>query len=247
MRKLLVLACTLAFVASIGASVSAQLGRMELITALELGLVRAEFRGNGDTSVIGRLWAAPNGPQEVTIEPGTQFWAQLGGLGNQPFGGGLGNNPLGGGGGFGQLGGGRRQGMGALGQNPVNLGGDRFADVRIPTACTNIGLPAPTRQDIMVAVRCPDPRVARIAALYGQPDVHPAAVQIAIWAVADDPPAKPIDQYLRMTAKQAKRADPDSTVTAEALLRQASDLLRKADVDPGLFSLFQRAAVELVP
>jgi hypothetical protein len=96
-------------------------------------------------------------------------------------------------------------------------------------------------------VRCPDPRVARIAALYGQPDVQPAAVQVAIWAVADDPPAKPIDQYLRTIAKQARKADANTTVTVEALLLQAAELLRKADVDPGPFSLFQRAAVELVP
>ena len=231
------IACVLACVGLLAPTVGAQLGSMDLLTALELGVVRAEFRGNGDSSVVGRLWGVPNGPNGVTIEPGTQFWAQLGGGGGGALGrgGGLGQP---GGGAFGQLGGGR-QGMGALGQNPINLGGDRYVDVRIPTACTNIGLPAPTRRDVMVAARCPDPRVARVASLYGQPDVHPAAVQVAIWAIANDPPAKPINQFLQKVARQAIKADPQATLTADALLLQASDLLRRADVDPGLFTVFR--------
>jgi len=231
------IACVLVCVGLLAPTVGAQLGSMDLITALELGLVRAEFRGNGDSSVVGRLWGLPNGPKEVTIEPGTQFWAQLGAGGGGIFGrgGGLGQ----GGGGFGQLGGGRRQGMGALGQNPVGLGGDRFADVRIPTACTNIGLPAPTRNDVMVAVRCPDPRIARVASLYGQPGVQPAAVQVAVWAITDNPPVKPISQFLQRAARQAQKADATTAVTAEGLLQQAADLLRRADVEPGLFTVFR--------
>jgi len=238
------IACVLVCVGLLAPTVGAQLGSMDLITALELGLVRAEFRGNGDSSVVGRLWGVPNGPSEITIEPGTQFWAQLGAGGGGAFGRGGGLGQLGGGlgqlggGGFGQLGGGR-QGMGALGQNPVGLGGGRFADVRIPTACTNIGLPAPTRNDVMVAVRCPDPRIARVASLYGQPGVQPAAVQVAVWAITDNPPVKPISQFLQRAARQAQKADAATAVTPEALLQQAADLLRRADVEPGLFTVFR--------
>jgi len=233
------IACVLVCLGLLAPTVGAQLGGMDLITALELGLVKAEFRGNGDSSVVGRIWGTPNGPTELTLEPGTQFWAQLGaGGGGFGRGGGLGQPT---GGAFGQLGGGGggRQGMGALGQNPINLGGDRFVDVRIPTACTNIGLPAPTRNDVMVAVRCPDPRIARVASLYGQPDVHPAAVQVAVWAITDNPPAKPISQFLQRAARQLQKADATTALSADGLLQQAADLLRRADVDPSLFTVFR--------
>jgi len=230
------IACLLTCVGLLASMAGAQLGSMDLLTAMELGLARAEFRGNGDSSVVGRIWSAPDGPSEVTLAPGTQFWAQLGGgLGfGQPGGGrGLGQP----GGGFNQLGGGR-QGMGLLGDNRIGLGGDRYAEVVLPTACTNIGLPAPTRRDVMVAVRCPDPRVARVASLYGQPGVYPAAVQVAVWAVANDPPAKPVNQYVQKAVRLALKADPASTLTADAILQQAAELLRRADVDPGLFTVF---------
>jgi hypothetical protein len=245
-------ACVLVCLGLLAPMVVAQQRSMDLLTALELGLVKAEFRGNGDSSVVGRLWGVPGGPDEITIAPGTQFWAQLAAGGGGAFGRGGGFGQIGGGGfgrgggfgqpgggGFGQFGGGGRQGMGALGDNRFGLGGDRFADVRIPTACTNIGLPAPTRNDVMIAARCPDPRVARVAALYGQPGVQPGAVQVAIWAITDNPPLKPITQYLQRSARQLQKADAVTAVTAEGLLQHAADLLRRADVDPGLFTLFR--------
>ena len=232
-------ACVLTCAGLLASAAGAQLGSMDLLTAMELDLVRAEFRGNGESSVVGRIWGAPKGPAEVTLEPGTQFWAQLGdGLGLGQGGGNRLFGQPGAGGGLNQLGGGR-QGMGLLGDNRIDLGGDRYAEVVLPTACTNIGLPAPTRRDAMVAVRCPDPRVARVASLYGQPDVHPAAVQVAVWAVANDPPAKPISQYLQKAVKLSLKADPESTVTAGSLLEQAAQLLRRADVDPGLYRVFE--------
>ncbi len=231
-------ACVLTCAGLLASAAGAQLGSMDLLTAMDLGVVRAEFRGNGESSVVGRIWSAPEGPSEVTLAPGTQFWAQLGG--EPGLGQGRGNRLFNqsGGGGLNQLGGGR-QGMGLLGEHRLDLGGDRYAEAVLPTACTNIGLPAPTRRDVMVAVRCPDPRVARVASLYGQPGVHPAAVQVAVWAVTDDPPAKPIAQYLQKRAKLSLKADRESTVTAETLLQQAAELLRSADVDPALFHIFQ--------
>jgi hypothetical protein len=189
----------------------AQLGRMDLLTALDLDLLRAEFRGNGESSVVGQLWRAPNGPQQVTVDPGTQFWAQLGG----------------------------RQGMGTLGQNTIDFGSGRMAQVSIPTACTNIGLPAPTRRDIMVPSPCPDPRVARIASMAGTKGVAPAAAQVAIWAVANDPPRRPIESYLKKVVKALKKADSDAEVTADSILTEAATLLRRAEVSPEAFQLFK--------
>lgn len=189
----------------------AQLGRVDLLTALDLDLVRAEFRGNGDSSVVGQLWRAPTGPQQVTVDPGTQFWAQLGG----------------------------RQGMGALGQTQIDFGSGRYAQARIPTACTNIGLPAPTRRDIMIPSPCPDPRVARIASMAGSKEVKLAAVQVAIWAVANDPDPRPIQSYLKKVVKATKKADPETKVTAESILSEAATLLRRAEVAPEAFRLFE--------
>jgi hypothetical protein len=189
----------------------AQLGRVDLLTALDLDLVRAEFRGNGESSVLGQLWRAPNGPQQVTVDPGTQFWAQLGG----------------------------RQGMGTLGQTTIDFGTGRYAQVNIPTACTNIGLPAPTRRDIMIPSPCPDPRVARIASMAGAKEVNLAAVQVAIWALANDPNTRPVETYLKRVVKAQKKADPDTEVTAESIMSAAATLLRRAEVSPEAFRLFR--------
>lgn len=189
----------------------AQLGRVDLLAALDLDLVRGEFRGNGDSSVLGQLWRTPHGPQQVTVDPGTQFWSQLGG----------------------------RQGMGALGQTTIDFGNRRYAQVSIPTACTNLGLPAPTRKDIMIPSPCPDPRVARIASMAGSEEVKPAAVQVAIWAVANDPDSRPIQSYLKKVVKAQKRADPEAEVTAESILTEAATLLRRAEVSPEAFRMFR--------
>jgi hypothetical protein len=205
---------------------------------LRLDLVRAEFRGNGEESVVGRIWAAPGGPQEITIAPGTQFWAQLAGPGGGGFGqigGGRGGGGLRGGG-IGQIGGGR-QGMGALGQNTVPFGGDRYAEVRLPTACTDLGLPAPTRRDIMVPAPCPDVRVAAVAALYGQPGVHPAAVQVAIWALTDDPSRAALSPYLtRVVKSEGKVGLP---IGPEAVLAAAAEVLGKAGIGTQAFAAFR--------
>ncbi len=210
-HSILALAVISALVIAAAQPALAQLGRMDLLTALDLDLVRAEFRGNGESSVVGQLWRGPNGPQQLTVDPGTQFWAQLGG----------------------------RQGMGTLGQNTIDFGGGRMAQVSIPTACTNIGLPAPTRRDIMVPSACPDPRVARIASMAGTEAVAPAAAQVAIWAVANDPPRRPIESYLKKAVKALKKADPDTEATTESILAEAATLLRRAEVSPDAFQLFK--------
>ncbi|HJN17712.1 MAG TPA: hypothetical protein QGH10_19595, partial [Armatimonadota bacterium] len=163
----------------------AQLGGMDLVQALELGLVDAEFRGNGGQSVIGEIWGTPGGPRTLTIAPGTQFWAQLGGIGGNQRGG-IGGNNRGGG----------VQGMGALGGGTINLGQNLQARVEIATACTNIGMREPGRRDVMVATRCPDDRVAKVAALATGPDVSHPVYQLAVWAIANDPPREMVDKYV---------------------------------------------------
>jgi len=234
--------------------VTAQVGQIELLKGLELGLLRAEFRGNGDASVYGRIWAAPGGPTQVTIEPGTQFWPLLGGRPGPDQGaygqGGLGGFGQGGSGqggfgqgGFGQRGGGGRQGMGGLGLLNLDLGRGRYAQVTVPTACTNLGLPSPTRRDIMIAARCPDPRVAGIAALYGQLGIEPAAIQLAIWALANNPPSTAVRGYLQRAVKAEKKANPESVVTPESLIAAAAGLLERVRVTPREFRLFPPSPV----
>jgi len=190
---------------------TAQLGRVELLSALDLDLVRAEFRGNGEDSVIGQLWRAPNGPQQLTVDPGTQFWAQLGG----------------------------RQGMGTLGQTSIDFGNGRYAQVRIPTACTNLGLPAPSRRDIMIPSPCPDPRVARIASMAGGEKVSAAAVQVAIWAIANDPPSRSVASYLKRVVKAQEKENPETEVSGGSILAEAATLLRRAEVSPEAYQLFK--------
>jgi len=227
---------------------SAQLCRMDLVTAIELGLVQAEFRGNGDESIVGLIARGPNGPKELVLEPGTQFWAQLGGFGQGGFGqGGFGQGGRRQGGfnqgglnqgGFNQQGGGI-QGMGALEGGTIDMG-EAVVQVTLPTACTNIGLRAPQRGDILIATRCPDQRVARVAALAKEPGVAYPTVQVAVWAVANNAPREAIELYVEKLAKAERKKNPEAEmVTTETLLGQAQALLRKAKVDAAGFAMFE--------
>ena len=221
----------------------AQLGRVELVKAIELGLVQAEFRGNGDESIVGLIARGPNGPKELVLEPGTQFWAQLGGFGQGGFGqGGFGQGGRRQGGfnqgGFNQQGGGI-QGMGALEGGTIDMG-EAVVQVTLPTACTNIGLRAPQRGDILIATRCPDQRVARVAALAKEPGVAYPTVQVAVWAVANNAPREAIELYVEKLAKAERKKNPEAeVVTAETLLGHAQALLRKAKVDAAGFAMFE--------
>jgi len=247
MRRIVPAVVLLGMLLGLIQSSSAQLGRVDLLQGLASGVLRAEFRGNGDSSVVGRLWAVSGGPSQVTIAPGTEFWPLANGdpnFGQRGQGssgqlGGFGQSGSGqrGQGGLGQLGG--RQGMGALGQPSIGLSRAGYAQFVVPTACTNLGLPSPTRRDIMVPIACPDPRIAGIAALHGQLGVEPTAVQIAVWALANDPPRGAVDTYLEKAAKAARADHPDVTVTAASLLASAAALLQRVGLSPQGFRLFQ--------
>jgi hypothetical protein len=203
-------------------------GHVELLAGLEAGLLQAEFRGNGDSSVVGRIRAAAGGPTGVTIQPGTQFWAQLGGGQGQL---GQGNR------GLSQLGG--RQGLGALGQTDLKLTPGRLAQITLPAACTNLGLPAPTRHDIMIASRPPDARVAALAARYGEPGISHAACQVAIWAITDNPSRKAINFYLAREVRAAARSTSEAEVSSDSILASAAELLRGTLVQPETLALFR--------
>ena len=181
---------------------------VDLLAALESGQVWAQFWGAGPTAVQGTVGRSPYGPQSVTVSPGTQFWGQRQGV----------------------------QGMSTWGSVPIDLSEQRIAHVRIPAACTNIGLRTPTPADRMVPARCPDMRMARLATVIGKrKPSHPAA-QLAVWAVANNPPRGAIDQYLHDTVSAQQ---PGATMKREKLVSTAVSLLREAGLSPSQFRMFQ--------
>jgi hypothetical protein len=185
---------------------AAELGPpVELLDGLERGLVRAAFWGAGDTGVMGAIERDEGGPSSVTIAPGTQFWAQTAG----------------------------RQGQASVGTTRASLTG-AFAQVWVPTACTNLGRPAPTARDVMVPSPCPNAdmeRLCRTVVLGSEPR---AAIQVAVWAVANDPP------YWKLRGYLAEQSDlSDGALTPEGIMDGAARLLQRAGRDPGDFRMFR--------
>jgi len=201
-----------------------QLGSMDLLSALESGHVRGAFFGNGESSVRAYLERDEFGPGEVTVEPGTQFFAQFGG----------------GGGGRG-----RTQGMGALGQTNIDFSDRSFASVDIPTVCTDIGLPAPTVADAMIPTAPPDVWMAQLLALPALTEAPHGAFQIAAWAIANNPPGPAVQglaaQWVRQAAQGELTAEETRTRVSELFI-QAQALLRLAGCEPAAFRLFQAPA-----
>jgi hypothetical protein len=107
---------------------------IDLIAGLNNGQLWAEFRGAGDRAVTGTIGRTGEGPLEVNIPAGTQFWAQAGG----------------------------RQGQTTFGNRPIGLQEVKVAQVTLRTCCTNLGLPEATADDRMIPVPCPDVRLARL-------------------------------------------------------------------------------------
>jgi len=187
---------------------------MELLDALATGQVDAVFYGNGDQSVRGRLRRGAFGPEQLYVEPGTQFWAQFEETGQQ-----------------------QRQGMTTIGRVPIDLSRRAIAYVEIPTACTNYDLPAPTRYDRMTPVRCPDPRMAALTAQIGRVGAPRPAAQLAVWAIANDPAWDDI-------VGQAERyADADSDEARAEIVEgyrwQAAHLLWQVGLDPTGLRMFR--------
>lgn len=181
---------------------------MELLAALQQGKIQAEFYGNGDQSVRGRIRPMAFGPDQVLVAPGTQFWAQQPGM----------------------------QGMTTLGWVPIDLRNRPFVFVEIPTACTNYDRPAPGRWDRMIAYCCPSQRMAALAETVGRVQPSRAVAQLAVWAVANNPEWTEIVGYAESNAPGD--TEEARTANAVAMQQQAAQLVAAAGIDPSGFRMF---------
>ena len=180
---------------------------VNLLEGLRDGRLIAEFHGAGGSSVSGILGNREPGPVMVQIPSGTQFQAQLPG----------------------------RQGMSTLGSLKVPLQPGQLASVNIPTACTALGLPEPTAEDVMIPRPCPDARLARLAAALDARPVPQAAAQVAVWALSDNPPLMLVQPYLN---DQAPGFDLAAYAARRELVQQAAALLGAAGLEPRQFRMF---------
>ncbi len=223
----------------VGGSALAQ--RVDIFTALEQGSVQAEFRGNGDSSVIATLHRLPGGPTEVVIPAGAVFrvaraggrgWRQYGGFGGPGgFFGGAGGPA---GRGYRQLGG--RQGMFGYRTTTARLAFTDTTTLILPTLCMDYAKPAPTRRDLMVILPPTDERLIRLAAvLDAEQPSHPAA-QLAVWAVADNAPPLARKRYLLDIIPGAGEALAEQR---EEIVATAKEILVKAGFEPAAFRLFR--------
>ena len=147
-----------------------------------------------------------SGPRGVDVSPGTQFWAQTSG----------------------------RQGQTSLGRTQVDLSGQQYAQVWIPTACTNFNLRAPTEEHVMDAYPCPNADMARLCdvpALWG---FSRPSIQLAVWAVANDPSPARLRGYLRDQARAS-----EGTLTVAGIVDGAAALLGNAGLEPGKYAMFR--------
>jgi hypothetical protein len=190
---------------------TARAATTDLLQALQEGTISAEFRGTGDLGVDAVIGRNPGGPGFVTISPGTQFWAQT---------------P-------------RRQGMTTLGWVPVDLSSQSVVQLRIPTACTNINLRAPDAEDEMFPAPPPDLRLATLAGLV-QPDednIH--AVQLAVWAVANNAPRHAVLRQVEYMLDTDFVDDDARQAAFDALVPTAAALLHRASLEPTAYRLFR--------
>ncbi len=183
----------------------------DLIDALEDGTIWAEFRGTGDLGVDAVIGRHPGGPSHVVVAPGTQFWAQTGG----------------------------RQGMSTIGWVPVNLSETAVARLTIPTACTNISRLAPEPRHQLYAVRCPDERMRLLCARVNIERDDPGAVQLAVWAIANDPPLRTLSRHWESIIETEITDDAMLAAEQKRLLEEAWGLLLRADLAPEGFRMFR--------
>ena len=200
--------CALALLAVAAVAQARDDTPMELVDALATGQVEAVFYGNGDQSVTGRIRRSAFGPEQIIIEPGTQFWAQQEGL----------------------------QGMTTLGWVPIDLSRRAVAYFEVPTACTNLDRPAPTRYDRMTPVCCPEPRMAAVTQEIDRSVPPRPVAQLAVWAIANDPTWDAVADY----AEGMADADTDEqrAAIAQDYRLRAAQLLWQAGIDPAEYRMF---------
>ena len=175
---------------------------VELRAGLASGELWAKLHGAGDSQVAGVIGRTGTEPIIAQLNPGTQYQAQLGG----------------------------RQGQLGLGALSVDLTTTAVAQVVIPTACTNLGLPEPTPKDVMMPVACPDAHLVRLASLPQTQTAPHAAAQLAVWAITDNPRASGVRGYLREMAAAG---------TPDELAGTARQLLAACGLDPRGFRMFR--------
>ena len=179
---------------------------VDLLDGLDSGQVWAQFWGGGDTGVNGVIGRGEGGPSGVSIRPSTQFWAQTGG----------------------------RQGQTSLGRTSVNLSSNTFAQVWIPTACTNINRPAPTEEDVMEPFPCPNMDMETLCSLSELPDAPRPAVQVAVWAIANNPTYTRVRRYVREAAR-----DSEGRLSVDSIMTGAARLLEATGLEPSEFRMYR--------
>jgi hypothetical protein len=197
------LVCWLVLMIGIAAAADTLGPPVDLIQGLATHQIYAQFWGGGDLGVNGIIGRGQNGPAGVTVSPGTQFWAQLPG----------------------------RQGQTGLGRTSLDLSTRRYAQVWIPTACTNINLQAPTETDVMLAAACPNQDMERLSSYLADNAAPRPSVQVAVWAVANDPPPMypALSQYILAQAQLSEgKLTPLGIMTSAAGLMQAAGLMPTA-------------------
>ncbi len=201
------LVCVVVGLMAMGVAVAGE--PMELLAALREGKVQATFYGNGDESVRGRIRATGNQPDQVYVEPGTQFWAQQEGM----------------------------QGMTTLGFVPIDLRGRRYVYVAIPTACTNYDLPAPGRWDRMAPHPCPSPTMALLSTTVDRLQTPRGVVQLAVWAIANNPTWEQVVGYAQ--GRASGDTDEELAANAVTMRGLAAQLLTQSGVAPGAYRMFR--------
>lgn len=199
---------------------------VDLLTALDSGLIAAQFRGAGGDRVMGTIERLTPQPLEVVIQPGTQFYAQFGG-----FGGGFGPGR----GGIGQRG---IQGMSTFGLTPVDLRSKSVAFVRVPTCCTDFGLREPGPDDVLVPGPPREPQIAKVAAVAARERTEHNVAQLAIWAVANNIPKWAARKYVRSLG-YSNASKQEVRQRTEELTKMASGLVERAGLDVNRYRLFK--------
>jgi len=190
------------------ASFGQQQTSVDLFTALRSGQISAEFRGAGESAVTGTIRSTDTRLSQLTIPPGTQFQGQIPG----------------------------RQGMNSVQPQRFGLNPSGETKITIATACTDLGLPSPTLADIMNPMPCPDQRLSRIAGVVSARSVPAEVAQIAVWAIANNPPPGALQVYLgRVVTGVPVVAEPKR----RELMGAVANLLTNAGLDPGSFLMFQ--------
>ncbi|MGD8238375.1 MAG: hypothetical protein PVH68_07485 [Armatimonadota bacterium] len=201
---------------------------IDLLEALDRGLVTAEFRGAGDTGVRGTIVRQTPQPLQVVVNPGTVFRAQFGfpGGGAYPGGGGY------------RGGGGVVQGISTFQSTPADLTTYRIAQVFVPGGCANYGLRAPTPHDVMVALPPPNRTMARLAQVIGAQELDQQKAQVALWAVANNVPQWAARRYVSRRMPPGTSKDAISART-EHVLAAAEGMVKKAGLDPKKYRTFR--------